>query len=103
MNILNKADEIVNLRSEEKEREYGPFSLCNEKAAKIATILCNKRITTIDIYNFQIALKLARESWSHKEDNLLDLCAYVGALNNYYEGININGNDSIYLNTLNDE
>ena len=25
MNILNKADEIVNKRKEEKERFYGPF------------------------------------------------------------------------------
>ena len=26
MNILEKANEIINLRSEEKERQYGPFS-----------------------------------------------------------------------------
>ena len=87
MNILLKANEIINERSEEKERQYGPFIECNEKAAKIASVLCNKEITTLDIYNFQIALKLARESYSHKEDNLLDLAAYVGALNNYYENI----------------
>lgn len=93
MNILEKANEIVNLRSEEKEREYGPFSLCNERAARIASVLCSKDITVLDIYNFQIALKLARESWAHKEDNLLDLCAYIGALNNYHEGINICGKD----------
>ena len=93
MNILEKANEIVNFRKEEKERQYGPFSECNHRAAKIATILCNKEITIEDIYNFQISLKLARESWSHKEDNLLDIVAYIGALNNYHEGINICGND----------
>lgn len=77
----------MNERSEEKEREYGPFSLCNERAAKIASVLCDKEITTLDIYNFQIALKLAREAQAHKEDNLLDLAAYVGALNNFHNKI----------------
>ena len=44
-------------------------------------------ITVEDMYHFQIALKLAREAHSHKEDNLLDAVAYLGALNNYYNGI----------------
>lgn len=87
MNILKKADEIVNERSEEKERQYGPFAECNEKAAIIASIMCGKDITAEDIYKFQIALKLARESYSHKEDNLLDAAAYIGALNNYHNDI----------------
>lgn len=87
MNILEKANEIVNLRSEEKERMYGPMSFTNEQAAKIASVLTRKEITCNDIYFFQIALKLARESWSHKEDNLLDLVAYIGGYNNYMEGI----------------
>lgn len=87
MNILEKANEIINLRSEEKARQYGPFIECNAKAARIATELCGKKITTLDIYNFQIALKLARESFAHKEDNLLDAAAYIGALNNFHEGI----------------
>lgn len=87
MNILQVADKIVNERSEEKEREYGPFALCNERAAKIASVLCNKEITTEDIYKFQIALKFAREAHAHKEDNLLDAVAYIGALNNFHNGI----------------
>tara|TARA_R110000868_G_scaffold337627_2_gene598530 strand:- start:2274 stop:2567 length:294 start_codon:yes stop_codon:yes gene_type:complete len=95
MNILKEANKIVNERSEEKERQYGPFSECNNRAAKIASVLCSKEITVLDIYNFQIALKLARESWSHKEDNLLDLSAYIGALNNYYEQIIIQDGDII--------
>jgi len=95
MNILKEANNIVNKRKQEKERLYGPFSLCNSKAAKIASILCNKEITTKDIYHFQIALKLARQSHKHKEDNLLDLCAYVGALNNYVNGDRSMDNDII--------
>jgi len=87
MNILKQADLIINERSEEKERQYGPFIDCNRKAAEIASILCNKEITTLDMYYFEIALKLARESYAHKEDNILDLVAYIGALNNFHERI----------------
>ena len=87
MNILEKANEIVNKRAEEKERMYGPFEQTNMRAAKIAAVLSQKNITAKDIYYFQIALKLARESFNHKEDNLLDAAAYIGALNNFEEGI----------------
>jgi hypothetical protein len=37
------------------------------------------------MYMCMIALKLSRESYCHKEDNLLDACAYIGSLNNTYE------------------
>lgn len=87
MNILEQANEIVNLRSEEKERQYGPFAECNRRTAQIASILCNKVVTTRDVYYFQIALKLARESFAHKRDNLLDAVAYIGALENFENGV----------------
>lgn len=87
MNILLKANEIVNERSEEKERQYGPFSETNKRVAEIASVLTQKNITTQDVYMFQIALKLGRESFTHKEDNLLDAVAYIAALNNYHNGI----------------
>lgn len=93
MNILEEANNIVNKRSQEKEREYGPFSECNRRAAVIASVLSSKDITVTDLYNMQIALKLARESWSHKQDNLLDCVAYIGALNNYKEGIKVEQKD----------
>lgn len=83
MNILKKANEIVNERSEEKQRQYGNFIQCMEKTARIATEMSSKDITTEDAYNVLIALKLARQSNSHKEDNLLDAVAYIGSLNMY--------------------
>jgi hypothetical protein len=83
-NILEKANQIVNLRSEEKEREYGPFEEGMEKAAMIATgMSSNKQFTAEDIYICLIALKFSRQSYNHKEDNLLDAVAYIGSLNNY--------------------
>jgi len=81
--ILLQAYEIIEERSEEKSREYGDFTPCMDKAAEIASILSNKKITTTDMFNCMIGLKMSRESHKHKEDNLLDLVAYIGALNNY--------------------
>jgi DNA-binding protein H-NS len=64
MNILQKANEIVNTRSEEKTRQYGPFEEGMAKAAKIASLISSKEITTNDMYNCMIALKLSRQSYS---------------------------------------
>ena len=83
MNILDRANQIVNMRSEEKERMYGPFSESMEKAAELFNIISKNSMTAEDMYLALIALKLSRESYAHKEDNLLDACAYIGGLNNY--------------------
>jgi hypothetical protein len=83
MNILEKANEIVNIRSEEKERMYGPFEEGMERAAKILSEMTGVELDASFMYKALIALKLTRESYNHKEDNLLDAVAYIGALNNY--------------------
>ena len=87
MNILEKADQIVNHRSEEKERMYGPFGKSMERAAAIYNAASpeNEQISVRGMYRAMIALKLSREAYSHREDNLLDAAAYIGALNNYIE------------------
>ena len=83
MNILLKANEIVNERAEEKTREYGPFDESMTKAAVIASELCNKHISAEDFYKCLIALKMSRMAYNLKEDTLLDAVAYIGALDNY--------------------
>lgn len=82
MNILAQADEIVNNRSEEKERMYGNFDDSMDKTARIYVAMTGKEMTAIDVFYVMIALKLSRETHAHKEDNLLDIAAYVGAMNN---------------------
>ena len=82
MNILEKADEIVNKRKEEKERQYGPFDDSINKASIIASELCNKKITKEDFYKCMIALKMSRMAYNLKEDTMLDCVAYIAALNN---------------------
>jgi len=88
MNILKKANEITNKRSEEKERMYGPFEESMLKASKLASIMASKVITVEDMYKCMVALKLSRESYAHKEDNLLDAVAYLGSMNNYINNKN---------------
>lgn len=83
MNILEKANEIVNKRSEEKERMYGPFEEGMDRTATIASGMTGKQLNAKDIYAVLIALKLSRHSYNYKEDNLLDAVAYLGSLNNY--------------------
>jgi|DEB3_MinimDraft_2_1074329.scaffolds.fasta_scaffold16201_2 hypothetical protein len=81
--ILQQAHDIVFERNEEKERMYGPFQEGMEQSARIASELCRKEITTTDMYNCLIALKLSRASWNYKEDNYLDCVAYMASLNDY--------------------
>ena len=87
MNILEKANQIVNERAEEKTRQYGPFHASMERAAAMYNLMSppGEQMTSIGMYRALIALKLSREAYAHKEDNLLDAVAYIGAMNNHLE------------------
>ena len=67
--ILKRADDVVNHRSEEKERMYGPFSEGMQRAAKIASGMTGKDFEAEDMYAALIALKLSRHSYNYREDN----------------------------------
>ena len=82
-NILKEADRIVNSRLQENHRQYGEFSPSMERAARIASEMRDKQIDAHDIFCCMIAVKLSRQSFSFKEDNLLDTVAYFGAWFNY--------------------
>ena len=87
MNILYQANQIINCRSEEKDRMYGPMDEGMEIAAQIFNLITpeGQSITPEGMYWALVALKLSRQHFNHKEDNLLDAVAYIGALNNYIE------------------
>jgi hypothetical protein len=87
MNILEQANEIIYKRSEEKTRQYGPMQEGMQEAAKIASLLSRKELTAVDMYNCMIALKLSRQAYNHKEDNLLDCVAYIASLNDYQNNV----------------
>ena len=84
-NILKLADEIINCRSEEKERQYGPIGEGLERAAMIASGMTGKSFDAEDIFAALVALKFSRHSYNYKEDNFLDAAAYLGAWNNYVQ------------------
>ena len=86
MNILEKANEIIFKRGEEKQREYGPMDESLSKAAEVASILCNKEITTEDFYKCMIALKVSRMAYNVKKDTMLDAVGYMAALDDYKNG-----------------
>lgn len=86
MNILKKANQIIFERAEEKQREYGPFDKSMEEAAKVASILCNKEISTEDFYKCMIALKVSRMAFNTKKDTMLDCVGYIAALDDYKNG-----------------
>ena len=81
MNILEKANEIVNTTTE-RSKLYGSYKECNQRIADLMSILTGKHITLSDVFYLEVAMKLAREVQCHKEENLLDTVAYLGALNN---------------------
>jgi hypothetical protein len=83
MSILEEANGIVNNRSEEKDRMYGPFSEGMERAAKIFSGMTGIEVTGREMFMALIALKFSRESYNHKRDNLLDAVAYIQGLENY--------------------
>jgi len=84
MNILEEANRIVNERSEEKDRMYGPFGEGMMKATQIFNNASKTaKLQPEDMYLALVALKLSRESYNHREDNLLDAVAYLGGMNNY--------------------
>lgn len=86
-NILEQANKMVN-QTTERSVLYGSFHQCNERIAQLMTLLCGKQITIQDVFYLEIAMKLAREIQNHKEENLLDVVAYFGALNNELENKN---------------
>jgi hypothetical protein len=84
-NLLKDAAEVIYNRNTEKTQEYGPFDESMASAARIATELTGKQITTIDFYKCMMALKLSRLKYSMKDDTILDLLAYTGQMHKSIE------------------
>ena len=105
-NILEQANKIINERSEEKERQYGPMGEGFERAAMIASGMSGKEWSANDMFIAMIALKFSRQSYNFKEDNLLDACAYIGAWQNHindtkpdHSGPDTEANDALITKT----
>jgi len=79
--ILLEAEKIVNGA---RASDYGPKQSFG-KIARVASELTTKELTAKDIIIVLLAVKLVRESYKHKRDNLVDLAGYSKLLNDIEE------------------
>ena len=76
--ILSEAEEIVNGR---RHSDYGDAREFFSWFATIASVMTGKELSPEDCCAVMMAVKLVRESFNHKRDNLVDLCGYAELMN----------------------
>ena len=72
--ILDEAEEIVN---GSRQSDYGDANESFSRIATIASVMTGKDLSPEDCCAVMMAVKLVRESFNHKRDNLVDLCGYA--------------------------
>lgn len=72
--ILAEADRIVN---GERNDSYDAPERNFERIAKVWSVVLNHPVTGAQVGLCMCALKLVRESYQHKRDNLVDLAGYA--------------------------
>ena len=80
--ILSEAEEIVN---GSRHSDYGDAKESFSRIATIASVMTGKEISPEDCCAVLMAVKLVRESFAHKRDNLVDLCGYAHIMNEIVE------------------
>ncbi len=77
MSINQEAHETVCKHNYNYGDSFENFS----RIAKFASHLTGKELTPSDCVKVMMAVKLSREAFQHKPDNLVDLCGYAEILN----------------------
>ena len=80
--ILSEAEEIVN---GSRHSDYGNARESFSRIATIASVMTGKELAPEDCCAVLMAVKLVRESFKHKRDNLVDLCGYAELMNQLKE------------------
>lgn len=80
--VLEEALEIVN---GSRNVDYGDPVISFIKIGKIATLISGEPMTPIMCCAALMAVKIERESYKHKRDNLVDLCGYTEIMNRLIE------------------
>ena len=80
--ILSEAEEIVN---GSRHSDYGDAKESFRRVATIASVMTGKELSPEDCCAVLMAVKLVRESFAHKRDNLVDLCGYAELMNRLKE------------------
>ena len=81
-NILQEANSIVR---GDRQADYGDTVANFKHIANIASAIRKKEFTAEDCCVVLMAVKLAREQFKHKRDNLVDLAGYTEILNQIKE------------------
>ena len=80
--ILSEAERIVN---GDRQADYSDPVKNFSHIASIASAIMGKSVTAEECCIVMIAVKLARENYKHKRDNLVDLAGYVEILHRIKE------------------
>lgn len=72
--------EAARIRSGERNVDYGSAVESFEKIARVANEMTGLTLTAADCCKVMMAVKIVRESYNHKRDNLVDLCGYADIL-----------------------
>ena len=80
--ILSDAEEIVN---GSRHSDYGDPVESFKRIAKTASMIAGKDLSPNECCAVLMAVKLVRESFAHKRDNLVDLCGYAHIMNELNE------------------
>ena len=80
--ILYEEEDIVNGR---RQYDYGDAKESFSRIATIASVMTGKELVPEDCCAVLMAVKLVRESFNHKRDNLVDLCGYAHIMNEIVE------------------
>lgn len=80
--ILSEAERIVN---GERQADYSDPVENFKHISAIASAISKKELSPTTCAIVMIAVKLARENFKHKRDNLVDLAGYVEILNRIKE------------------
>ena len=80
--ILSEAERIVN---GDRQADYSDPVENFKHISAIASAIMGKSVTAEECCIVMIAVKLARENFKHKRDNLVDLAGYVEILNRIKE------------------
>lgn len=74
-NILLEAHKLIN---GERQAQYGDPALCFDKISRFWSTYLGRAISPVDVACMMVLLKLARQSYEHKDDNFIDIAGYAG-------------------------
>lgn len=80
--ILDEAKAIV---EGSRQSDYGDPVESFDKIAKVASMITGGNLSPKECCAVLMAVKIVRESFKHKRDNLVDLCGYAHIMNEINE------------------